>query len=190
MLVDNFIRLSGYFLLIGGILATLGWLLFSLFDPQHVRIDSPLWFFGNFLVIFGGVFMVMGLPGFYLVQSDRAGWFGLLAFIVLFIGLTIPYIAVQAIETATAPNIPARMAWFVSIGGPSLFIGSLLVGFMLLTTGVFPKWLGIALIVAVLLGLLSRFVPMPPLFSRGGLIPALFTMVMAAAGYMLILIGR
>jgi hypothetical protein len=186
MLVDHFIRLSGFFLLIGGILATTGWLLFSFFDPLHVRTDSPLWFIGNFFVIFGGVFMVMGLPGFYLVQSDRAGWLGLLAFIFLFIGLAIPYIAVQAIETATTPNQPARMMWFVSIGGPSLLIGSLLVGVLLLRTGIFPNWLGIALIVVVILGLLSRFVPMHPVIARGGLISASYTVLIAMVGYLLL----
>lgn len=134
--------------------------------------------------------MVMGLPGFYLVQSGRVGWLGTLALIILFIGLAIPYIAVQAIETATTPNVPARMMWFVSIGAPSLFIGSLLMGVTILTSGVFPKWLGVALIVAVLLGLLTRLVPMPPVLSRGGLITALFTLVMAAAGYLLISLRR
>jgi hypothetical protein len=187
---DNFIRLSGLLLLLGGSLATLGWLLFSAFDPQHVRTDSPLWFIGNFSVIFGGVFMVMGLPGFFLALSDRAGWFGLLAFILLFVGLAIPYIAVQAIETASAPNIPARMMWFVSIGAPALFLGSLLTGIVILTTGVFPKWLGIALLIAVTLGLMTRLVPMHPVISRGGLISAGYTLVMAAAGYLLMVLRR
>jgi hypothetical protein len=130
------------------------------------------------------------LPGFYLVQSDRAGLLGLFAFILLTIGISIPYIAVQAIETATSPDTPGRMMWFVSIGAPSLFIGSLLMGLMILRTGIFPQWLGIALLVVVFLGLLTRIVPMPALLSRGGLISASYTLVIALAGYLLFLMRR
>lgn len=189
-MVENLIRVSGTFLLLGGILATVGWLLFTLLDPGHERTDAPLWPVGNFAVIFGGIFMLMGLPAFYFVQADRAGWFGLMAFVILFVGLALPYIGVQAVETATSPTVPARMGWFVAIGGPALFVGSLLMGIVLLRGDVFPTWLGAALIVAVLLGLLTRVVPMPDWLARGGLITALYTAVIAAAGYLLMLMGR
>jgi hypothetical protein len=187
---NGFLRLSGAALLIGGILASLGWLLlFAVFDPQQARTESPLWAIGNFLVIFGGLFMLMGLPGFTLAQSEQSGWFGLLAFFVLFIGLAIPYIAVQSIETASTPAVPARIMWFISIGAPSLFVGALLMGILIITAGVFSKWLGIALIVSVLLGLLTRLVPMPPVLYRA-LIPIVFTATMASAGWLLMQFRR
>jgi hypothetical protein len=190
MTIDNFLRLSGAALLLGGILASLGWLLlFAVFDPQQARSESPLWALGNFLVIFGGLFMLMGLPGFTLAQSEQSGWFGILAFVVLFIGLAIPYIAVQSIETASTPAVPARIMWFISIGAPSLFLGALLMGILIITAGIFPKWLGIALIAAVLLGLLTRLVPMPPVLYRA-LVPVVFTATMAAAGWLLMLVRR
>jgi hypothetical protein len=179
----NFINYSGLFLLVGGGLATLGWLLFSFFDPTHTRTAEPSWMVFNLLVIFGGVFMALGLPGLYLAQSERLGIFGLIAFIIFFIGIVIPYIAVQSIETATSPNVPQRMFAFVSVGGPSLFLGALLVGVLTYTAGVYPKWLAGALIFAVLLGLLTRLVDLPPIIARGGLISAFFTAVIGLIGF-------
>jgi hypothetical protein len=148
----NFINYSGLFLMLGGVLATLGWLLFSFFDPNHIRTAEPTWMVFNLLVIFGGVFMALGLPGFYLAQSERIGTFGLIAFVIFFIGIVIPYIAVHSIETATSPNVPQRMFTFVSVGAPSLFLGALLVGILTYTAGVYPRWLAVGLIVAVILG--------------------------------------
>lgn len=179
----NFINYSGLFLLVGGGFATLGWLLFSFFDPNHIRTAEPTWMVFNLLVIFGGVFMALGLPGFYLAQSERIGTFGLIAFVIFFIGIVIPYIAVQSIETATSPNVPQRMFAFVSVGAPSLFLGALLVGLLTYTAGVYPRWLAGALIFAVLLGLLTRLVPLPPIVARGGLISAFFTAVIGLIGF-------
>jgi hypothetical protein len=183
MTTENFIHYSGLFLMLGGVLATLGWLLFSFFDPNHIRTAEPTWMVFNLLVIFGGVFMALGLPGFYLAQSERIGTFGLIAFVIFFIGIVIPYIAVHSIETATSPNVPQRLFTFVSVGAPSLFLGALLVGILTYTAGVYPRWLAVGLIVAVILGLLTRLVPLPPVIARGGLISAFFTAVIALIGY-------
>jgi hypothetical protein len=46
----NFINYSGLFLLMGGGLATLGWLLFSFFDPTHTRTAEPTWMVFNLLI--------------------------------------------------------------------------------------------------------------------------------------------
>jgi predicted metal-binding membrane protein len=180
---ENYVFLSGFALLIGGALATLGWLLFSFFDPTHTRTAKPSWMVFNLLVIFGGVFMALGLPGFYLAQSERLGTFGLIAFVILFIGIVIPYVAVHSIETATSPNVPPRMFVFVSIGAPSLYTGALLVGVLTYTAGVYPKWLAAGLLIGVILGLLMRLVPLPPVVARGGLISAYFTAVIALIGF-------
>jgi hypothetical protein len=178
----NFIHYSGIILMIGGGLATLGWLLFAIFNPNHTRTSEGTWMAFNLLVVFGGAFMAMGLPGFYFAQSEQTGIVGFLVFIIFFIGIAVPYIAVQSIETSTTPNVPPAMRVLVSIGGPSLFIGALFMGILTYTAGVFPKWLAAALILSVILGLLTRLRIFPPLWSRG-LIPAVFTTVLALIGF-------
>jgi hypothetical protein len=180
---ENYIFLYGFALLIGGTFATIGWLLFSFFDPTHTRTAEPSWMVFNLLIICGGVFMALGLPGFYMAQSERLGTFGLIAFVVFYIGIVIPYVAVHSIETATSPNVPPRMFAFVSVGAPSLYTGALLVGILTYTAGVYPKWLAAGLVIAVILGVLMRLVPLPPVVARGGLISAYFTAVIALIGF-------
>jgi hypothetical protein len=181
---ENFLRFSGLVLLIGGLLATSGWILFSIFDPRHVNVTAPSWRFFNLLVIFGGVFMAMGLPGFYLSMAGRSSALAWAGLVILFIGFAIPYIAVQSIETATSPARPPFFELLISIGGPSIFIGILLTALVIYTSGVYPRWTAIALVVAALLGLLTLIVRLPPVLARGGIFPAIYTVVMAFLGYL------
>lgn len=181
MSLDEFVRFYGLFLMIGGLLATSGWMLFAVFDPMHARTTDRFWVFSNLLIIFGGVFMALGLPGFYLAQADRVGIAGVLGFVMLFVGITVPYVAVHSIETTTAPDVPARMMLLVAIGAPSLLIGALLVGFATFSSGIYPKWLAVALIISVLLGLIPQIRTVSDRYSRG-VIPALLTTVMAIVG--------
>lgn len=178
----GFIRLEGSLLMIGGLLATLGWTLFTFFDPDHSRYESRFWIFSNMLIIFGGLSMAMGLPGFYLAQAERVGSVGVLGFIILFIGIVIPYVSVHSIETATSPNIPLMMRSLVRIGAPSLFIGAILMGIVTYISGIYPKWLGVGLILAILLGLIPQVRRVPEVYSRG-LIPGFSTVVFAIIGF-------
>jgi hypothetical protein len=183
MTSENFVRFSGIALMIGGLLATSAWILFTIFDPRHVNTAAPTWRVFNLLVIFGGVFMAMGLPGLFLSQSGRAGLLIWPAMLILFIGIVIPYIAVQSVETATAPDRTPFMMILVSIGAPSLFIGSVLTAAVIYTSGVFPQWIAVGLIFAVLLGLLALLVPLPHILARGGIISAIYTLIMTILGY-------
>jgi len=166
----------------GGFLATLGWIMFTIYDPEHVATEGNQWIVFNFLIIFGGVFIAFGLPGFYLSQAHRVGIPGLIAIIVFFIGIVIPFVAVQSIETATSPDVPPNIRIFVSIGGPSLFLGVLLTGIITYFAGIYPRWLAAVLIISVLLGLLTRLFSLPPIFDRGGIIPAVFTAIVMIIG--------
>jgi hypothetical protein len=182
----NFIQFSGFSLLLGGLLATLGWILFGLFDPVYSAPEENRWIVFNLLVVFGGVFIALGLPGFYFAQAHRSGIPGLIAGTILFIGIAIPYIAVQSIEMATSPNVPPIMRMFVSIGAPSLFLGALFTGIITYAAGIFPRWVALALITSVILGLITRLYTFPPMFNKG-IFPAVFTGVMGLIGFYMIL---
>jgi hypothetical protein len=183
MTSESFLRFSGIALMVGGLLATTGWILFTIFDPRHVNTTVITWRVFNLLIIFGGLFIAMGLPGFFLSQAGRTGVLIWPAFVILFIGIAIPYLAVQSIESATAPERTPFMIMLVSIGAPSLFIGSVLTAAVIYTAGVYPRWTAVGLIVAVLLGLIAALIPLPAVLARGGIFPAVYTVMVAIIGY-------
>lgn len=185
MMVDSrLLWLSGLALLLGGGLASAGWLLFAALDPGHINYAGRLWWPLNGLVIAGGVFMAMGLPGFYAAQARESGLPGLVGFVLLFVGVVLAYVGVQAIETATMPTIPAGMMDVVSVAAPSAFFGLLLTGFAIWQANVYPRWTAVALILAALLGLLAQFVPLPQWLGRSAL-SVTFTAPIAALGVIL-----
>jgi len=145
MASNGFLQLSGAALASGGRLATAGWVLFALFDPEHRSNQSRAWLPLPRLVIAGGVGMAMGLSGLYAIQGESSGLLGLAGFLIFFVGITISYFAVHSIETATMPDVPARMMRWVAIGAPSLLSGALLSGIATWRAGIFrpglaPGW--------------------------------------------------
>jgi hypothetical protein len=161
MASNGFLQLSGVALASGGLLATAGWVLFALFDPEHQSYQSRAWLPLNGLIIAGGVGMAMGLPGLYAIQAEASGLLGLAGFLVFFVGITIPYFAVHSIETATMPDVPASLMRWVAIGALSLLSGALLSGIATWRAGIFPAWIGAGLVVSALLGplTLAPFLP-------------------------------
>lgn len=184
MAVAALFWLSGLSLLIGGLAATTGWLLFALLDPAHQQAEHKSWLLLNALIIAGGLFMALGLPGFYGRQAEEAGFLGLIGFVLLFIGIVIPYVAVHSIETATAPDVPPRMTLWVSVGAPSLFFGMAIMGLATWRAGVYPQPAGILLLLSPLAGLLTMIRRVPPLL-RQGLLPSIFTLAVAWLGILL-----
>ena len=81
MTTDAFLWLSGLSLAIGGFLATVGWLLFAILDVNHTQVAAISWLVLNGLIVLGGVFMALGLPGFYGRQAAQSGWLGLFGFV-------------------------------------------------------------------------------------------------------------
>jgi hypothetical protein len=181
MTYEKLIWLSGIALIIGGLLATVGWLLFAYFDPTHIAYQERFWLPFNFLVIFGGFFMALGLPGLYASQARQSGVVGLVGFLVFFTGIVFAYVAVHSIETMTVPNVPPGMMIIVSFAAPSLLIGGLLTALTIWRAGVYPQWLAVALVVSGLLGLLTQFIPLPPWAARN-VITVFYTLTMALIG--------
>jgi hypothetical protein len=182
---DKLILLSGVALIAGGLLATVGYLLFARFDPAHQAYEEPFWLPFNFLIIGGGFFMALGLPGFYAAQARQSGVLGLVGFVIFFAGIVFAYLVVHSMETMTFPNVPRGMMLIVSFAAPSLLVGGLLTAVSIWRAGVYPPWLAVALVAAGLLGLLVQILPVPETFSRD-MVTAVFTLVMAAAGISLL----
>lgn len=187
MTINNFYNLCGLALVIGGIFATAGWIGFAILDPGHQKYGHSRWYPLNSLIIAGGVFMALGLPGFYLRQATQAGILGLIGFVLLFIGIVIPYVGVHSIETVTMPNIPSGMMRFVAVGASSAFMGILIFGIATWRAGLFPPALGIVCVASALLGLLT-IIPGIPAWLGRNLASSGFTACMAWAG--LIVIGN
>lgn len=176
--------LSGLSLVAGGVVATAGWFLFALLDPAHQRAERRQWLLLNGLIIAGGIFMVMGLPGFYARQAEEAGILGLIGFVTFFVGVLVPYVAVHSIETATAPHIPRRMRLWVSVGAPSLFFGMIIMGLSTWMAGVYPRAAGILLFLAALGSVFTMVRSVPPLL-RLGILPSALSLTMAWFGLLL-----
>jgi hypothetical protein len=182
MTADRLIWLSGISLITGGLIATAGFLLLARFDPGNQGYNEWYWLPVNFMVIGGGFFMALGLPGFYAAQARQSGFLGLAGFVIFFAGLVFAYLAVHSIQTVTTPNIPRGMMTIVTFAAPSLLVGGLLTSVAILLAGVYPAWLGFALIFSGLLSLIGLFFPMPDWLSRH-VFSAVFTLTMAAIGW-------
>jgi hypothetical protein len=181
---EKLIWLSGLSLAAGGFLATMGWLLFAIFDPPHRGYLDWWWWPYNILAISGGFFMVLGLPGFYVTHAKQSGLIGLMGFISLFAGLILSYLAVQAIETTTMPNTPAGMMRIVSIAVPSLAMGVILTMVAVWQADVYPQWLAGALLLSLLLGAAKQLYPFPALWEHN-LFSMVFTITMGLMGLLM-----
>jgi hypothetical protein len=181
---EKLMWLSGLSLAIGGVLATTGWLLFAILDPAHRGYLSWWWWPNNMLVIGGGFFMVLGLPGFYVAQARQSGLIGLVGFITLFAGLALSYVAVQAIETTTMPNILPAMMRIASIAVPFLAVGVILTAIAVWQANVYPQWLAWALLLSLLLGVAKQFYQFPA-FWEHNLFSMVFTITMGLMGFLM-----
>jgi hypothetical protein len=185
MTIDKLFWLSGLSLAIGGLLTFSSWVLFAIFDPGHQFYLHPRWFPLNLLVIGGGLLMAMGLPGFYARQASETGVWGLVGFVLFFIGLVLSHIAVHSIETVTMPNVPRTMMRFVNVAAPSIFLGIIITGVVTWRSGVYPPSLGVAFILGALVGLLTVIPGVPQIISRN-LASTLYPASMIWAGIILI----
>jgi hypothetical protein len=140
----------------------------------------------NLLIIAGGLFIAMGLPGFYARQASKAGFWGLAGFVLMFSGLVLSHLAVHSIETVTMPEVPSRMMRFVSVAAPSIFVGILVTGIVTWKTGVYPPSVGIVIILAANVGLLT-VIPGVPLIVSRNLASTVFPVSMLWAGIQLMI---
>jgi len=187
-------RLSGLSLLLGGSLS----IVYLFMHPE----SDGLAYYGDpttalsHLVGFVSVLLILlGLPGLYARQAERAGILGLVGTLLVFFGLAMldgTHNVIDSTVTPTLAKIPdaepllaeggslqeamegGLHGTLVSVWGPALLLGLTLLGISTLRAGVLPRWAGALPIIA------AFFVPL------GFVIPALgsvaFTMPYVALG--------
>ena len=140
---------------------------------QELRLVAAHW-----LTTFSCGFLLLGLPGLYAAQSERAGRFGLVSFLILFFGTLFtavshsysffaPVLAAQAPAMLDAINAYPPVVALNGLLAVGFFLGFIFFGIATLRARVLPRQTGILMIIGSPLqlvgGVLSQFV-FEPLF--------------------------
>lgn len=157
-------RVSGILLALGGLLLICAEIVYMLYPgPGHFEVTLPAQISAAFFFS-GALFLTLGLPGVYLRQAEKAGTFGLVAFLVAFAGVALmvcsdwsEFFAGPAL--VQVPNFqqdtPAMLVagWMLDYGMYTL--GWLLFGISVIRARVLPRPLGIMLVVGILFPLIG-----------------------------------
>ena len=165
-------RLAGIALLLGGALSVAGTLIgFLPGDPTTAAYFNSVPYFLNGMFVFvGAALVVLGLPAVIAAQATRAGaltTIGVACLILVnliynisntFVDLTIfPYLATNPATHDFAQSAPPVMAVFFYAGMLLAVIGALTLGIAILRAGVFPRWIGVLLLLVVPAQILASF---------------------------------
>jgi hypothetical protein len=167
------LRLSGLASIVAGGIIILSEILVMTTDLMNMAAmaRTPLsgaWIPLNLLQLLGVILLLLALVGFYVCQAAVAGGFGLLGFLVAFLG-TVMFAGAGWSNAFNAPLVartsPALLAGFPPspLGEALLYsawlfaIGLFLFGLTVLKAGVLPRMGGWLLVVG---GILSRVMPM------------------------------
>lgn len=171
-------RLSGVALLVGAALtivylATQGWFLK---ETDLAAMLSPLNYASNEIAIVGGILILLGLPGMYARQAERAGILGLLGFafvwyVTLMESIVVPFVNISFMsdmdthlipqKAATLMTLPLALGPFFMVSMIGQALGILLLAIAILRARVFPRWIGWTLVATLVLGIVS-FTPFVP----------------------------
>ncbi len=148
---------------LSGLALIIGSLFYAVSSPYLDPLHLPLVALG----LAGSYLIVLGLPGLYLRQADKAGILGLISFVLLFVSL----IAVTVVEytyVATVPiavlQLPPPLPFHVPFP-IFVLLGMIVFGIATIRAGVLSRVVGIAFFVNVVV-LLIGFV-VPPLLIPG-----------------------
>lgn len=181
-------RLSGISLLIGGLFAALAAVpvFFTGEDPA-----SPIAASAALLRIIGDMLIVVGLPGVYSRQAQRAGLLGLIGFLFTLVYILIQGVVGDTVEAfilpflaSAAPSLvkgspPQGLVIFFLVGGLLGLVGSVLLGVTMLRAKTMTRWGGLLLIVGIVLYLAG--IPLPPVVGTTGTV--LFLIGLAWLGF-------
>ena len=139
------VRLSGWFLLFGGLLmAVTGFHL-----PTSLTVTALI----NLL---GGGLLILGLPVLYVRQAKQVGWIGLVGLVIIWLDMLIfPVLQGGISGLVHAFKLPDVLF----IIGPLTIVGTLLFGIMTIRARVFPRWLSLCLFVGYIIAVIGNVLP-------------------------------
>jgi hypothetical protein len=150
------IRASGLSAIVGG----LGFVLFPLLHPNHdaAGYTNWIWVPAHMLPNVGAILVLFGLVGLLARQLERAGWLGLVGFVVAFFGTAsfvmgamieafiIPFMGLQNPAFEEGPPPPGIAEAFMTV--TVLFaVGYVILGIATYRAAVLPRSVGALLVV-------------------------------------------
>lgn len=132
---------SGIALFVGASLSALGFLLKPEVGHAIGLYFNPLYLPSSLMTFSGAILMLMGLPGMYAYQANRAGKFGLMTFSIAFIGLMVLEIGTGLLYAFVPPLLASNPATQFLVNNPK--------------GGGFEGHMGVAFLIYFLLGLLG-----------------------------------
>ncbi len=168
MATPSIFRMSGLALIVGALLASVGyWLRPYVQDISAYSL--PVYVPSGLLRFSGALLVLIGLPGMYAYQSSRAGRFGLVSFILTFLGIAILEISTGPLYGFVPPLLASNSATQSLVAEPGVLetqlgtgyavvfisgllaanLGMILYGISILRARVFPRWAAILMIVGV-----------------------------------------
>jgi hypothetical protein len=165
MLTRNLIRWSGLIAVLGGVLFPVA----AVIHPNGedlAAVSMPTWVPAHLLGFVSVTLIHLSLIGLYARQVEQAGWLGLVAFVLAFVGgafamviqyvtsILIPLIAAQAPALFDQAMTPPKFA-------PPLFVlgfilGHVLFGLATIRAGVLPRGSGVLVVIGILLFFLGE----------------------------------
>jgi hypothetical protein len=176
---SNLMRLAGLSAVIAGIC----YVLVGIFHPANVpsSVTTTRWETVHILACAMSFFGVLGVAGLYVRQAVKAGWLGLIGYILLSLWLVM-IMGFSFVEAFILPHVatasPAFVqAWMGMFNGPSgdfdlgalptvwtltapvYILGGLLFGIATFRAGVLPRWAGALLALSTVLAPVAALLP-------------------------------
>jgi uncharacterized membrane protein len=149
------------------------------------------------LLMVGALLVIVGMPGLYARQAERAGVLGLIGFVLTFVGLLFADVVMTANFGFIMPKVAATTEGralveagipdpgFMMLVFPMVLIGLLLLGVSIVRAKVLPRWIGLLFIAGVLFIPVASAVPViAHLFSHLFSVPIF--LAFASCGYALV----
>jgi len=168
MSTAKLIRWSGLISILTGVLYAIAALLHPV-GEDLAAFTSPNWIPAHLVYWIAAMLMLFSLIGLYARQAEKAGWLGLVGFVLALIGTAfvgtifvivstvVPLVAAEApalFERAATP--PTASVLIVALG---YGVGYILFGVATMRAGILPRWSGLLLIIGVAFFMISESAP-------------------------------
>jgi hypothetical protein len=165
-MIDIVVRSSGLLLIVGAALLGTATLIVSL-NPVVSQPFSPL---VGLLFLLAAIFLLLSLPAMYARQASAAGWLGAIGHVLLQTGILLFVVLASTPLLYPSLQVASGENAVVFLLGIALTLGLLLTGIATVRAGVFPRWAGILLLVAMAGFFFDFFVAefLPPITGQAG----------------------